>query len=134
MCQAENTNDGSPWWTNPKNLVIRKRGLKESQTNGFYTIETPDGSSTTYEVICTILRTSLDFQTSVEGFPKYSKNIHTMVSVHHKVIPKIYKKWYQNIHVVVKKYSIHKFLHKCTIKYLASAWRSNKCPKYSRTG
>ncbi len=50
MCQVDNTDDGTPWWLNPQNLIIRKRGLKESKTNGFYTIETQDGSTTTYEV------------------------------------------------------------------------------------
>ena len=50
MCQVHNTNDGTPWWHNPQNLIIRKRGLKDSQTNGFYTIERSDGSVTTYDV------------------------------------------------------------------------------------
>ena len=50
MCQVDITNDGTPWWQNPQNLIIRKRGLKDSQTNGFYTLETADGSTTTYNV------------------------------------------------------------------------------------
>lgn len=50
MCQVHKTNDGTPWWQNPQNLIIRKRGLKDSQTNGFYTIERSDGSVTTYDV------------------------------------------------------------------------------------
>ena len=65
MCQVDHANDGTPWWRNPQNLIIRKRGLKESQTNGFYTVETPDGSSTTYEVNCTTSCTLLDFINSL---------------------------------------------------------------------
>jgi hypothetical protein len=67
MCQVEHAKDGTPskWWENPKNLIIRKRGLKESQTNGFYTVETAGGSSTTYEVNCTTSCTLLDFISSL---------------------------------------------------------------------
>ena len=52
MCQVDISDTGRLWWQNPQNLVIRKKGLEESQTNGFYTVETTHGSSTTYEVSC----------------------------------------------------------------------------------
>ena len=50
MCQVNIAGDGTPWWKNPQNLIIRKRGLKDSQTNGFYSVETTRGSTTIYDV------------------------------------------------------------------------------------
>ena len=54
MCQVDTTNDTTPWWKNPQNLVIRKRGLKDSLTNGFIVDQESDGSSAKYKV-CNVM-------------------------------------------------------------------------------